>query len=102
MNKYRLKLYITGHTSRSQEAIDNLRALLEGEFSDQYELQVIDITEQPQLAEEQKILATPTLIRELPEPVRRVIGNLSDRYQVLMGLDMEPITSDQDGASNHG
>lgn len=97
MNKYRLKLYLTGHTSRSQQAIDNLRALLENEFADQYYLAVIDILENPQLAEDEKILATPTLVRELPAPVRRVIGDLSDRYQILVGLDLEPVADDNRG-----
>lgn len=102
MDKYRLKLYITGQTSRSQQAIDNLRDLLEKEFPGQYELQVIDVLEQPQLAEEHKVMATPTLIRDLPPPVRRVIGDLSDRHKVLLGLDLERLTGGDGGGFDNG
>lgn len=102
MDKYRLKLFLTGRTPRSQQAIDNLRALLEDEFAEQYELEVIDVVEQPQLAEDDKILATPAVIRDLPEPVRRVVGDLSDRDQVLLGLDLAPIPADNGGGSDHG
>lgn len=101
MNKYRLKLYLTGRTPRSQQAIDNLRGLLEKEFAGQYDLEVIDILEQPQLAEDEKILATPTLVRELPSPIRRVIGDLSDREQVLVGLDFEPVADSDNGGTDH-
>lgn len=102
MQKYRLKLYITGRSPRSQEAIDNLRGLLETEFPDSYELEIIDVLEDPQQAEEHKVLATPTLIKELPPPVRRVIGDLSDRHQVLLGLDLEPLADGKNGGSDHG
>lgn len=101
MSRYRLKLYLTGRTPRSQQAIDNLRAVLEEHFAEQYELEVIDVLEQPQLAEDDKILATPTVIRELPAPVRRVVGDLSDRDQVLLGLDLAPIPENQSGGSGH-
>lgn len=102
MQRYRLKLFLTGRTPRSQQAIDNLRALLEDEFAEQYELEIIDVVEQPQLAEDDKILATPTVIRKLPEPVRRVVGDLSDRDQVLLGLDLAPISGNNGGGSDHG
>jgi len=95
MNKYTLKLYITGHTARSETAITNLRRIFEGEFAGQYKLVVIDVLEQPQLAEDERILATPTLIKELPDPVRRIIGDLSDRDQVLLGLDLRPQSETQ-------
>lgn len=101
MHKYRLKLYLTGRTARSQQAIDNLHELLEQEFAGRYDLEVIDVLAQPQLAEEDKILATPTLIRKLPEPLRRVIGDLSDRHQVLLGLDLEPVSEKHTGGSEH-
>src|SRR5437763_1000259 len=68
MPKYLLKLYITGQTPRSQRAIDNLRRICEDELSGQYEMQVIDVLERPQLAEDEKILATPTVVKELPVP----------------------------------
>ena len=66
----------------------NLRRICEQELSDEYELRVIDVLQQPQLAEDEKILATPTLIKELPPPLRRVIGDLSDKEKVLLGLEL--------------
>lgn len=90
MSKHVLKLYITGQTARSEQTIANLRRLCKQELSDQYELIIIDILERPQLAEDEKILATPTLIKELPPPLRRVIGDLSDTKKVLIGLDLIP------------
>ena len=85
---YLLKLYITGETARTRRAIANLRKLCEEELADSYELEIIDILEHPKLAEDERILATPTLIKQLPPPLRRVIGDLSDRDQVLLGLDL--------------
>ncbi|MBF0626654.1 MAG: circadian clock protein KaiB [Magnetococcales bacterium] len=90
-DKYLLKLYITGHTPRSERAIKNLRRLCEQELDGRYEMRVIDILEQPQLAEDEKILATPTLIKMLPPPLRRIIGDLSDTEKVLVGLDLLPV-----------
>ncbi len=89
MNKYLLKLYVTGKTPRSQQAIANLSRICETELAGQYELIVIDILERPQLAEDEKILATPTLVKELPMPIRRIIGDLSDSERVLLGLDLQ-------------
>ena len=90
MATYLLKLYVTGRTPRSQRAIDNLRRICEDELSGHYEMQVIDVLERPQLAEDEKILATPTLVKELPPPIRRIIGDLSDSEKVLLGLDLQP------------
>jgi circadian clock protein KaiB len=87
-----LKLYVTGKTPRTEQAIANLRRLCEEELQGRYELQIIDVLEHPQLAEDEKILATPTLIKRLPPPLRRVIGDLSDRDKVLLGLDLRPDT----------
>lgn len=92
MAQYVLKLYVTGKTPRATAAIENLRRLCSEELSDEYELQIIDVLEQPQLAEDEKILATPTLIKQLPPPLRRVIGDLSDREKVLLGLNLQPST----------
>jgi circadian clock protein KaiB len=86
-----LKLYVTGETPRSRRAIANLRELCETQLAGQYEMEVIDVLERPHLAEEDRILATPTLIRELPPPLRRVIGDLSDTEKVLVGLDLLPV-----------
>lgn len=88
--KYQLRLYITGQTAHSQRAIVNLETLCKEELEGQYELEVIDVLENPQLAEDEKILATPTLVRELPVPLRKIIGDLSDRANVLLGLDLVP------------
>ena len=90
MNKYQLKLYITGNTSRSESAISKLRRICEEDLKDQYDLIIVDILERPQLAEDEKILATPTLVKVLPPPLRRIIGDLSDREKVLLGLDILP------------
>ena len=86
--KYMLKLFVTGQTPRSELAIENLRRICEEGFSNEYTLIVVDILKQPQLAEDEKILATPTVIKELPPPIRRIIGDLSDKEKVLLGLDL--------------
>ncbi len=83
-----LKLYATGKTPNSQRAIGNLRDALDNELKGLYTLKIIDILKNPQLAEEEKILATPTLAKVLPLPIRRIIGDLSDKEKVLLGLDL--------------
>jgi len=88
---FKLRLYITGRTPQSQRAIHNLGAICETELNGVYELEVIDVLEHPQLAEDHKILATPTLVKQLPEPARKIIGDLSDRERVLLGLDLLPV-----------
>lgn len=85
---YILKLYVAGNTPNSMRALKTLRNILETEFRGIYALKVIDVLKNPQLAEEDKILATPTLAKILPPPVRRIIGDLSDRERVLIGLDL--------------
>jgi circadian clock protein KaiB len=85
---YLLRLYVTGTSPRAEVAIANLRRICEQELRGQYELQIIDVLEHPQLAEDEKILATPTLIKQLPPPLRRVIGDLSDKEKVLLGLEL--------------
>ena len=97
MEKYVIKLYVTGQTPRAQTAIDNLRRLCEQELGGRYDLVVIDVLERPQLAEDEKILATPTVVKELPVPIRRIIGDLSDSGRVLLGLDLRPV-SGSDGS----
>jgi len=86
--KYVLKLYVTGQTANSQKAIENLKDVLKNGLGDLYKLKVIDVVKNPQLAEEDKILATPALVRVLPVPVRKIIGDLSDKEKVLLGLDL--------------
>ncbi|MFZ9738610.1 MAG: circadian clock protein KaiB [Prochlorotrichaceae cyanobacterium] len=85
---YVLKLYVAGNTPNSVRALKTLKTILEQEFQGIYALKVIDVLKNPQLAEEDKILATPTLSKILPPPVRRIIGDLSDRERVLIGLDL--------------
>jgi circadian clock protein KaiB len=87
---YVLRLFVTGTSPRAEIAVANLRRICEQELQGRYELQVIDVLEQPQLAEDEKILATPTLIKQLPPPLRRVIGDLSDKEKVLLGLEVRP------------
>ncbi|MEX2261036.1 MAG: circadian clock KaiB family protein [Bryobacteraceae bacterium] len=88
MTEFRFKLYIAGRTHRSERAAWNLRRLCEKELAGRYELVVVDVLERPEEAEEQRILATPTLIKELPPPMRRIIGDLSDAERVLAALDV--------------
>lgn len=98
MNRYMLKLYIAGHTPRSQNAIINLRRICDEMFPQgAYELMIIDVLEQPEQAEAAKILATPTLIKEIPPPVRRIIGDLADRDQVITWIEPQFHTHISDG-----
>lgn len=97
---YVLKLYVAGNTPNSIRALKTLNTILEEEFQGVYALKVIDVLKNPQLAEEDKILATPTLSKILPPPVRKIIGDLSDREKVLIGLDLlyEELRDDETGA----
>ena len=88
--KYILRLYITGMTKRSARAIDNLQTFCEKHLAGHYELQVIDVYQQPELARTEQIVAVPTLIKKLPLPLRRLIGDMSDEERVLVGLDILP------------
>ena len=95
-NSYILRLYVTGKTPRTERAVSNLRRICNEDLRGKYEHQSIDVLENPQLAEDEKILATPTLIKRLPPPLRRVIGDLSDKEKVLLGLDVWPEMADDD------
>jgi circadian clock protein KaiB len=88
---YVLRLYITGTTPRSLRAIANLRQLLANQEIESYDLEVIDIYQQPGAAAEHQIVAAPTLVKLSPAPVRRIIGDLSDDQRVLRGLEIEPL-----------
>jgi len=88
MGRYTLKLYITGQTPQAQGAIRNLRRICDVDLRGRYDMVVIDVLERPHLAEDERILATPTLIKQLPPPLRRIIGDLSDVKKVLVGLDI--------------
>jgi len=83
-----LRLYVTGLTPRSSLAISRLRSLCEEFLAGRYDMEVIDVYQQPELARRMQLVAAPTLIKELPLPVRRLIGDLSDRQRVLIGLDL--------------
>jgi circadian clock protein KaiB len=89
--KYVLRLYVAGSTARSIAAISNIKKICEDNLSGLYVLEVIDLYQQPLLAAGQQIIAIPTLIKELPPPLRRIIGDLSDTEKVLVGLDLKPI-----------
>jgi circadian clock protein KaiB len=89
MTEYLLKLYVTGKSLISERAIANLHRICQEELSGQYRVEVIDVLEHPELAEGEKIIATPTLIRELPPPISRLIGDMSDKGKVLLGLDLQ-------------
>jgi len=88
--KYILRLYITGMTSRSARTLENLQTFCEKHLAGRYELQVIDVYQQPDLARTEQIVAVPTLIKKLPLPLRRLIGDMSDEERVLVGLDILP------------
>jgi circadian clock protein KaiB len=88
--RYVLKLYVTGSTPRSSRAIQSIRTLCEEHLAGRYDLEVIDIHQQPVLARGEQIIAAPTLIKHLPAPLRKMVGDLSDRDRVLMGLDLQP------------
>ena len=86
--RYILRLYITGLTARSSRAVNNLRAICDEHLDGRYDLEVIDIYQQPALTRGEQIIAAPTLIKKLPLPMRRIIGDMSNREGVLLGLDL--------------
>jgi circadian clock protein KaiB len=88
--KYILRLYVAGMSPRSMRAIANIKQVCEERLKGRYDLEVIDLYQQPALAEGQQIIALPTLIKQLPVPVRRMIGDLSESEKVLVGLDLRP------------
>ena len=90
--RYKLLLYVAGMTPRSVRAIANIKQICEEHLKGRYALQVIDIYQQPLPAEGEQIIAVPTLIKKLPPPLRRLIGDLSDRERVLIGLDLKART----------
>jgi len=87
---YELRLYVAGKTSKSVVALENLKNICEEHLQGQYSIEVIDLLETPQLAEGDQILAIPTLVKKVPEPVRKIIGDLSNVEKVLVGLDIRP------------
>ena len=87
---WQLRLYVAGQTPRSVTAFANLKKICENHLKDRYRIEVIDLVEQPHLSRGDQILAIPTLVRKLPPPVRKIIGDLSDTERVLVGLDLRP------------
>ena len=86
--RYELRLYVAGHTERSVRAIANLRRICDVHLAGRYQVEVIDLLEQPQLAASDQIMALPTLVRRLPPPLKKIIGDLSNEERVLLGLDL--------------
>ncbi len=87
---YVMRLYISGMTPKSQRAIDNLKAICEDYLKDRYKLEIIDIFQQPELARAEQVIAAPTLIKELPPPLRKFIGDMSQTEKILVGLEVKP------------
>jgi len=86
--QYLLRLYVTGMTARSRRAVENVRKICEAHLQGRYELEIIDVYQQPVLAKGDQIIAAPTLIKKLPLPLRRIIGDMSSTERVLLGLDL--------------
>ncbi|MBF5005869.1 circadian clock KaiB family protein [Diaphorobacter caeni] len=91
--EWRLRLYIAGKTTRAETALQNLEQLCEEHLAGRYSIEVIDLIQTPTLAAGDQILAVPTVVRQMPEPMRRIIGDLSNQERALVGLDIQPISS---------
>jgi circadian clock protein KaiB len=89
--KFELRLYVAGQTPKSRTALANLKRICETHLAGEYSIEVIDLTKNPALASGDEILAVPTLVRRLPEPIRKIIGDLSNEERVLVGLDVQPL-----------
>ena len=89
--EWQLRLYVAGQTAKSQTAFANLKRICETHLAGRYELEVIDLLLNPQLAAGDQILAVPTLVRKLPAPIKKIIGDLSNEERVLVGLDVKPL-----------
>ena len=91
--KFQLRLYIAGQTAKSLTAFANLQRICETHLAGQYFIEVIDLTKTPQLAAGDQILAVPALVRRLPQPIKKLIGDLSNESRVLVGLDVQPVAA---------
>jgi circadian clock protein KaiB len=98
--RYTLRLYVTGTTPNSQRAIENVRKLCEAHLKGRYELEIIDIYQRPALAREGQIVAAPTLVKELPLPLRKFIGDMSNTEKILVRLDLQPKKPEHTGRSD--
>ena len=95
--RYVLRLFVTGMTARSARAIENLRAICDEHLEGRYDLEVVDIYQQPVLTRGEQIVAAPTLIKKLPLPMRRIVGDMSNRKRVLLGLDLVRVPAEHGG-----
>lgn len=93
---WELRLYVAGQTTKSLTAFTNLKRLCEEHLAGKYRIEIVDLLKNPQLAQGDQIVAVPTLVRKLPEPVRKIIGTLSDTEKVLVGLQLRPWTLDEE------
>jgi circadian clock protein KaiB len=90
--EYQLRLYIAGHSPNARAALENLNKICETHLQGRYKIEVIDLLENPKLAAGDQILAIPTLVRKLPEPMKKIIGDLSNEERVIVGLDIKPLS----------
>jgi circadian clock protein KaiB len=102
VDRYVLRLYVTGMTPRSARAVSNLQAICDQHLAGRYDLEVIDIYQQPVLTKGEQIIAAPTLIKKLPLPMRRIIGDMSNHERVLLGLDLFPAPARVGGGKGVG
>jgi circadian clock protein KaiB len=89
--KHTLTLYIAGQTQKARRAIENIKTYCDEHLKDKYDLEIVDLKEHPELAISEQIIAVPTLIKRLPEPIRIMVGDLSDKEKVLIGLNIKPV-----------
>lgn len=92
---WELRLYVAGQTPKSLQAFDNLKKICEKHLKGRYKIEIVDLLENPKLARGDQILAIPTLVRKLPPPLRKIIGDLSDKERVMVGLDIRPVGENQ-------
>jgi len=99
---WNLRLYVAGPTPKSLEAFANLTEICETHLEGKYNIEVIDLTENPELAKEDQILAIPTLVRKLPTPIKKIIGTLANEEKVLVGLEIIPVKQESDRGKSNG
>lgn len=97
---WELRLYVAGHTPKSITAFNNLKKICEENMPGKYHIEVIDLLKNPQLARGDQIIAVPTLVRRLPPPLKKIIGDLSNTLRVLVGLDLRPVAKDESQKAN--
>jgi circadian clock protein KaiB len=93
-SKWHLRLYVAGHTAKSMLAMANLKTICETHLAGHYDIEIVDLLVTPQLAAGDQILAVPTLVRKLPEPIKKIIGDLSNEERVLVGLNIRPVRTE--------